>query len=112
MPPARHLTIQQVDAAARARREAARHALPQELAERSAGKPWHFVLFCSLARGDFHARSDADIAVLEAGRDWRAAERAAHDAAAALGVAADVSFWEDLSEAVRAEVRRDGIPCR
>jgi predicted nucleotidyltransferase len=108
MPPARHLTIQQVDAAARARREAARRALPQELAERSAGKPWHFVLFGSLARGDFHARSDADIAVLEAGRDWRAA----HDAAAALGVAADVSFWEDLSEAVRAEVRRDGIPCR
>ncbi len=111
MTPIRHLTVQDVDAAARARRVAARAALPTALAARSAGKPWRFVLFGSLARGDFHARSDADIVVMDGGDDWPAAERAAHEVAEAAGIDADISFWEDLRETVRAEVRRDGIPC-
>ena len=50
--------------------------------------------------------------MLDAGEDWRAAERAALDAAAAAAVPADISFYEDLSEAAKAEVRRDGLACR
>ncbi len=109
--PDRWLTVQEVDAAARARREAARAGLPAALAERSRGRPWRYVLFGSLARGDFHPWSDADIAVLDAREDWAEAERAAHEAAEAFGVEADVSFWEHLPEKVRTRVLRDGIAC-
>jgi predicted nucleotidyltransferase len=105
--PPRPLTLQEVEAAARRRRAAARDALICELAARSRGRPWRFVLFGPLARGDFHGGSDADIVVLDAGEDWRAAERAALDAAAAAAVPADISFYEDLSKA-KAEVQRDG----
>jgi predicted nucleotidyltransferase len=111
MSATRHRTVQDVDAAARARRVAARAALPAALAARSAGKPWRYVLFGSLARGDFRTRSDADIVVLDGGEDWAAAERAAHEVTEALGVPADICFWEDLRETVREEIRRDGIPC-
>ena len=111
MTPTRHRTVQDVAAAARARRVAARAALPAALAARSAGKPWRFVLFGSLARGDFRTRSDADIVVMDGGDDWSAAERAAHEVAEAAGVPADICFWEDLPETLRAEIRRDGIPC-
>jgi predicted nucleotidyltransferase len=107
----RWLTVQEVDAAARARRKAARAGLPTALAERSRGRPWRYVVFGSLARGDFHPWSDADIVVIDAGEDWPEAERAAHGAAEAFGVEADVSFWEELSERVRAEVLRYGIAC-
>lgn len=107
----RHLTVQDVDAAARTRRAAARESLPAALAARSVGKPWRFVLFGSLARGDFRTHSDADIVVMDGGDDWVAAERAAFEVTEAAGVPADICFWEDLAEKVRAEVRRDGIPC-
>ncbi len=69
------------------------------------------ILFGSLARGDFHPWSDADIAVLDAREDWAEAERAAHEAAEAFGVEADVSFWEELFGRVRAEALRDGVAC-
>lgn len=111
MTPIRHLTVQDVDAAARARRVAARESLPAALAARSAGKPWRFVLFGSLARGDFRTHSDADIVVMDGGDDGSAAERAAHEVAEAAGVPADIWFWEELPEKVRTEIRRDGIPC-
>jgi hypothetical protein len=68
-------------------------------------------LLGSLARGDFHPLSDADTAVLDAGEDWAEAERAAHEAAEAFGVEADVSFWEELFGRVRAEALRDGVAC-
>jgi predicted nucleotidyltransferase len=110
--PPRPLTVQEVEAAARRRRAAAHEVLLRELAARSRGRPWRFVLFGSLARGAFHDGSDADIVVLDAGEDWRAAERAALDAAAAASVPADISFYEGLSEAAKAEVRRDGLACR
>jgi predicted nucleotidyltransferase len=73
--------------------------------------PWRFILFGSLARGDFHPYSDADIVIVDGGEDWAEAERAVYDAAKQLDVTADISFWESLSERVRAEVRRDGIAC-
>lgn len=111
MAETRWLTVQDVDARNRAKRAAARDALPRLLAERSAGKPWHCILFGSLARGDFHPYSDADIVIVDGGEDWVAAERAVHDVADQLGITADISFWESLSPRARAEVRRDGIPC-
>ncbi|WP_165943643.1 nucleotidyltransferase family protein [Roseicella aquatilis] len=111
MAEARWLTVQEVDARNRAKRAAAREALPRLLAEASRGKPWHCILFGSLARGDFHPYSDADVVIVDGGEDWAIAEHAVHDVAAQLGVKADISFWEFLSERVRGEIRRDGIPC-
>lgn len=111
MTVTRWLTVQEVDARNRAKRAAAREALPRLLAEASRGKPWRYVLFGSLARGDFHQSSDADIAILGGDEHWLEAERAAHEVARSLDVEADISVWEFMSQRLRDEVRRDGIAC-
>ena len=105
------MTIQQIDAAFRDRILAARQPLIDALTRAAAGKPWHYILFGSLARGTARCGSDADIAIVDAAEAWLQAESAALDACEALGLDGDVTVWEDLSDRVRSEVLRDGIRC-
>jgi predicted nucleotidyltransferase len=78
------MTVQAIDAAEAARIHAARDPLVAALAAAAAGRPWHYLLFGSLARGTARRGSDADIAIVEAGEQWLEAERLAHDACDAL----------------------------
>lgn len=104
-------TIQDIDRAEAAHLAAARAPLIAALTAAAAGKPWHYVLFGSLARGTARRGSDADIAIVEAGRDWAEAERAAHDACRALRLRGDVMLWEDLADFIRAAAEAEGVRC-
>lgn len=104
-------TIQDIDRAEAAHLAAARAPLIAALTAAAQGKPWHYILFGSLARGTARRGSDADIAIVGAGRDWAEAESAAYDACRALRLRGDVMLWEDLAEFIQEEAQRDGIPC-
>jgi predicted nucleotidyltransferase len=105
-------TIQDLDRRLAADIAAARTPLLAALAEAARDRPWHYLLFGSLARGTARRGSDADIAVVGAtGSDRAVAERAARDACQTLGLAPDVVPWDDLTPAVQAEARREGIRC-
>jgi predicted nucleotidyltransferase len=104
-------TIQEIDAAIADRLRAARDPLIAALSEAARGQRWHCLLFGSMARGTPRRGSDADIAIVGAGADWVAAERAAHAACRGLGLTGDVMMWEDLAAPVRASAEREGIRC-
>jgi predicted nucleotidyltransferase len=104
-------TIQEIDRAETDRIRATRGPLIAALTRAAEGAPWHYLLFGSLARGTARRGSDADIAVVDAGDRWREAEGAALDACDALGLEADISWWEYMGDAVREEALRDGIRC-
>lgn len=104
-------TIQDFDQAETRRIAGARAPLVTALTTAAVARPWHYLLFGSLARGTARRGSDADIAIVGANGAWREAECAALDACGALGLAGDVMLWEDLSPAVQAEALRDGIRC-
>ncbi|NGM22669.1 nucleotidyltransferase domain-containing protein [Roseomonas stagni] len=104
-------TIQDIDRAEAAHLAAARAPLIAALTAAAQGRPWHYILFGSLARGTARRGSDADIAIVGAGRDWAAAESAAHEACRALKVRGDVMLWEDLAEVVRAAAEVEGVRC-
>ncbi len=104
-------TIQDIDARIEARLRAARDRLIAGLAEAARQKPWHYILFGSMARGMPRRGSDADIAILGAGPDWAAAEHAAHAVCRQLGLAGDVMQWDDLAEPVRARALAEGVRC-
>ncbi len=104
-------TVQEIDAAEAARLNGLRGTLVAALSAAAAGRPWHFLLFGSLARGEARRGSDADIAIMDAGPDWVAAERAAKDACIGLDVWPDVLCWEDLRPDIREVAVRDGIRC-
>lgn len=105
-------TIQELDRRLTAGIAAARAPLLMALAEAARGRPWHYLLFGSLARGTARRGSDADIAVIGAsGSDRALAERAARDACQALGLTPDVVSWEDMAGPVQAEARAEGIRC-
>lgn len=103
--------LQDIDAAEAARLNGLRPALLEALAVAAFGRRWHFLLYGSLARGEARRGSDADIAIVDAGAEWVAAERAAKAACIGLGVRPDVLCWEDLRPEVREGAQRDGIRC-
>lgn len=105
------MTIQEIDRAETRRIRAAREPLIAGLAAAAQGKPWHYLLFGSLARGTARRGSDADIAILDAGERWAEAERAAWDACKALGLKGDVMLWEDMADHVRVQAEREGVRC-
>jgi predicted nucleotidyltransferase len=104
-------TIQDIDRAEAAHLAAARAPLIAALTAAAQGRPWHYILFGSLARGTARRGSDADIAIVGAGRDWAEAESAAYDACRALRLRGDVMLWEDLAEFVRAAAEAEGVRC-
>ena len=104
-------TIQEIDRTETERIRAAREPLIEALTRAAAGGSWHYLLFGSLARGTARRGSDADIAILDAGDRWAEAERAAIEACEALGLEADIAWWEFMGPAVRVEALRDGIRC-
>lgn len=106
------MSIQEIDAAEAARLNALRDRLVSSLSAAAAGQAWCFLLFGSLARGDARRGSDADIAIVGAGDDWVAAERAAKNACIRLDVRPDVLVWEDLRADIREGAARDGVWCR
>jgi len=105
------MTIQEIDQAATRRIRAAREPLIAALTAAAQGKPWHYLLFGSLARGTARRGSDADIAILDAGERRAEAERAAWEACKTLGLKGDVMLWEDLADYVRARAEREGVRC-
>ena len=104
-------TIQDIDRAEAAHLAASRAPLIAALTAAAEGRRWHYILFGSLARGTARRGSDADIAIVGAGADWPAAERAAHDACRALRLRGDVMRLEDLSAYVRAAAEGQGVRC-
>lgn len=83
-------TIQELDRRIADRLRAARAPLIAALTEAARGRPWHYLLFGSMARGTPRRGSDADIAVVAAGDAWVAAEAAASEICASLGLKGDI----------------------
>ncbi|WP_439553182.1 nucleotidyltransferase family protein [Falsiroseomonas sp.] len=104
-------TIQDIDRAEAAHLAAARVPLIAALTAAAQGKPWHYILFGSLARGTARRGSDADIAIVGAGRDWAEAESAAYEACRALRLRGDVMLWEDLANFIRKAAEAEGVRC-
>lgn len=99
----------ELDAAIRDRRE----PLLRRLDAASRGRPWTYVLFGSLARGDARRHSDADILIRlaapldAAGR--RQAWRAAEDACLDLGLRPDIWFEDEVKRAILEAAIREGV---
>lgn len=106
-----HLTIQEIDRAEAERINAARGPLLAALSGAARGRPWSYLLFGSLARGDARRGSDADIAIVGAGAEWPEAEARAIPACEALRLDCDVMLFEDLRPAVRAQAVAHGVRC-
>lgn len=104
-------TIQDLDRHLAQRLAAARAPLIAALTEAARGKPWHFVLFGSMARGTARRGSDADIAIVDAGDDWPEAEQAAGEICECLGLTADITRLEHLAAPVRRAAEQEGIRC-
>lgn len=92
-----------------------RAKLIEALARSASGRPWSFVLFGSMARGDVHRSSDADICIrlapAAAPADAVQAWREARSVCARLGLVPDVHVFEELPSAVQRAVIREGIAC-
>lgn len=92
-----------------------RGALIETLAASARSKPWSFVLFGSLARGDVRRGSDADICIrlapgasaADAARAWSEARRVC----SRFSLTPDVHLFEELPPAIQDAVEREGIAC-
>jgi predicted nucleotidyltransferase len=106
-------TIQELDHRLADRLAAARVPLIAALTEAARGKPWHYLLFGSMARGRPRRGSDADIAVVGAAshEQYREAVEAAAEACRALDLPGDIMAWEDLAGPVREAASLEGIRC-
>jgi predicted nucleotidyltransferase len=104
-------TLQDIDRRIAERLMAARAPLIEGLAEAARGKPWHYLLFGSMARGKPRRGSDVDIAVVGAGSDRAAAERAARSVCRGLGLPGDIMSWDDLDGFVQARAEAEGLRC-
>lgn len=106
------MTLQAIEEEARRDREARRNRLIERLRGAAAGKPWSYVLYGSLARGDHRPLSDADILVVASegvGDAWLDAWQAAERACVECGFSPDIRLPADLPPWLRERVLDEGI---